>query len=132
MSGFRSKPLDHGSRTLFVWFAPFDRWLRKKGQDARLDVMMEQIDRNPESGDVLVGDGGVRKIRVARIGGGKSGGFRVAYYPRRSDGTVFLLAGFAKSAQPNFTAADVAAFATLIDRLETASVPRTDDPDGGE
>jgi hypothetical protein len=32
---------------------------------------------NPESGDVVRGSGGVRKIRWARSGEGKSGGVRV-------------------------------------------------------
>lgn len=35
---------------------------------------------NPQSGDVIPGTGGLRKIRVAAKGHGKSGGARVIYY----------------------------------------------------
>lgn len=34
----------------------------------------------PEQGPVVRGGGGLRKVRWARPGGGKSGGLRVIYY----------------------------------------------------
>jgi hypothetical protein len=37
------------------------------------------ISQNPTVGSVVRGSGGVRKIRWARAGGGKSGGVRVIY-----------------------------------------------------
>jgi len=36
--------------------------------------------RNPECGAVIPGTGGVRKVRIALEGRGKSGGARVIYY----------------------------------------------------
>lgn len=35
---------------------------------------------NPTAGDILRETGGVRKIRWARDGEGKSGGFRIVYF----------------------------------------------------
>ncbi|MDR3076137.1 MAG: type II toxin-antitoxin system RelE/ParE family toxin, partial [Synergistaceae bacterium] len=46
----------------------------------------EQLDlvsflaHNPTAGVLLSATGGVRKVRWARTGGGKSGGFRVIYF----------------------------------------------------
>jgi len=37
------------------------------------------ISQSPTAGSVIRGSGGVRKIRWARVGGGKSGGVRVIY-----------------------------------------------------
>jgi mRNA-degrading endonuclease RelE of RelBE toxin-antitoxin system len=34
----------------------------------------------PKSGDIIQGTGGVRKVRFAGKGKGKSGGYRVVYY----------------------------------------------------
>jgi hypothetical protein len=51
----------------------------------------------PEAGDVIKGSGGVRKIRWARQGGGKSGGVRVIYYNRLTSGQVVLLFLYAKN-----------------------------------
>jgi mRNA-degrading endonuclease RelE of RelBE toxin-antitoxin system len=51
----------------------------------------------PEAGDVVKGSGGVRKVRWARAGSGKSGGVRVCYYMRSAAGQILLLLIYAKS-----------------------------------
>lgn len=43
--------------------------------------------------------GGVRKLRWARPGSGKSGGVRVCYYVRTKAGRILMLTIYAKSAQ---------------------------------
>lgn len=52
---------------------------------------------NPEAGDVVRDSGGVRKVRWARGGTGKSGGVRVCYYLRNQAGQILLLVIYAKS-----------------------------------
>ena len=42
--------------------------------------LVDTLARNPMAGDVMPGLGGVRKLRFAPNGRGKSGGFRVIYY----------------------------------------------------
>jgi hypothetical protein len=56
------------------------------------------IAQNPEAGDVVKDSGGVRKVRWARAGSGKSGGVRVIYFNRQANGQVWLLFLYAKSA----------------------------------
>ena len=56
---------------------------------------------NPEAGDVVPGSGGVRKIRWARRGMGKSGGARIIYFNRLSSGEIWLLTIYAKAKQEN-------------------------------
>jgi hypothetical protein len=53
---------------------------------------------NPDVGDVVRGSGGVRKVRWARRGTGKSGGVRVLYFARTETGEILLLLIYAKSA----------------------------------
>ena len=62
------------------------------------------IAANPESGDVVPGSGGCRKIRWSRTGTGKRGGVRVIYYNQIADGRIYLLLIYAKSAQENIPA----------------------------
>lgn len=57
-------------------------------------------------GDIMEGTGGVRKVRWARRGGGKSGGFRVIYYYYSEVIPLFALAMFEKSAKANLSAAE--------------------------
>lgn len=66
--------------------------------------MEQQLVADPRAGAVLADTGGVRKIRVARQGRGKSAGARVAYLYVEMKERIFLLLAFAKNAQPNLTA----------------------------
>ena len=58
---------------------------------------------NPEAGDVVPQSGGIRKVRWARSGVGKSGGVRVIYFSRLASGQLVLLTLYAKSATDNLT-----------------------------
>ena len=49
-----------------------------------------------ESGDVIRGSGGCRKVRWKRLGMGKRGGVRVIHYNRLPDGVIYLLLIYAK------------------------------------
>jgi hypothetical protein len=57
----------------------------------------------PEAGDIVIGTGGVRKIRLKSASGGKSGGFRVCYYFLTQHGKLFLLLIYAKNKQEDLT-----------------------------
>ena len=46
------------------------------------------IAQNPKAGSVVRGSGGVRKLRWAQKGRGKSGGVRVIYYNRLENGEI--------------------------------------------
>ena len=61
---------------------------------------------NPAAGEILRGTGGIRKIRWAREGEGKSGGFRVVYFFHSSDVPLFALSVFAKNEKANLTQAE--------------------------
>ncbi len=58
----------------------------------------------PESGRVVPGSGGVRKIRWAMSGRGKSGGVRVIYYFKRQRNEIWLLTIYRKSEVGNIPA----------------------------
>lgn len=60
---------------------------------------------HPDAGDVVRGSGGVRKVRWARAGAGKSGGVRVCYYTRNQRGQILLLVIYAKSVRASIPGA---------------------------
>jgi len=60
---------------------------------------------NPTAGVIMEGTGGVRKVRFAGEGSGKSGGYRVIHYFHDMDIPLFALALFAKSEKANLTQA---------------------------
>ena len=60
--------------------------------------------------------GGVIKQRIARRGGGKSGGFRAIVLFRR-DELAFFVFGFAKSSRKNLRRDELEAFRMLADEM---------------
>lgn len=44
------------------------------------------VSANPEAGDLMVGTGGCRKLRLAGRGKGKSGGYRLITFYRNQEG----------------------------------------------
>jgi mRNA-degrading endonuclease RelE of RelBE toxin-antitoxin system len=52
---------------------------------------------NAETGDIIRGSGGVRKLRWAAAGRGKRGGLRIIYYLRSKQGEIWLLTLYAKN-----------------------------------
>lgn len=74
--------------------------------DERTEAI-NMIAANPECGDVIPGGGGIRKVRFAIGGRGKSGGVRIIYYFHNERVPVFLLAVFAKNERVNLTKEEV-------------------------
>lgn len=62
------------------------------------------IAANPESGDVIPGSGGCRKVRWSRPGMGKRGGVRVIYTLRLASGALVALVIYGKGAKENIPA----------------------------
>lgn len=61
--------------------------------------LIELLAMNPKIGVVEPGTGGARKIRLPRIGTGKSGGYRVIYFYHTKESQLWLLDIYAKSDQ---------------------------------
>ena len=58
----------------------------------------------PESGDVVPGSGGVRKIRWKVTGRGKRGGVRVIYYFKKREDQIWFLTIYQKNEIENIPA----------------------------
>jgi len=80
-------------------------------------AVVDLIAANPEAGDIMPGCGGARKLRVAKPGKGKSGGYRVITYFAGDDVPVFLLTVFGKNEKANLSKAERNALAGLTKRL---------------
>lgn len=58
---------------------------------------------HPQSGDLIKGTGGIRKLRWSAQGKGKSGGVRIIYYYHNQLVPLFLLTVFAKGEKANIS-----------------------------
>lgn len=80
-------------------------------------AVVDMIAANPEAGTIMPGCGGARKLRVARPGGGKSGGYRVITYHAGTDVPTFLLTVFGKNEKASLTKGERNALAALTRTL---------------
>jgi mRNA-degrading endonuclease RelE of RelBE toxin-antitoxin system len=58
----------------------------------------------PESGNIVPGSGGIRKVRWAMAGKGKSGGVRIIYFFKKNDDEIWLLTIYSKNEIENIPA----------------------------
>jgi hypothetical protein len=78
---------------------------------------VDYLAAHPKAGDLMQGTGGVRKLRWARAGRGKSGGVRVIYYFHSEAMPLYLLTVFAKSERANLAKAERNELADLVETL---------------
>lgn len=73
------------------------------------------ISANPATGSVVRGSGGVRKVRWAQKGRGKSGGARIIFYNRLANGEIWLLTIYAKGDRSTIPAHELRLIKEAID-----------------
>jgi hypothetical protein len=65
--------------------------------------MQNLLMENPNRGEIIQGGGGIRKLRYAAQGRGKSGGIRVIYYWIKDNQQIYLLVAYPKSKKDDLT-----------------------------
>ncbi len=66
-----------------------------------------QLIEKPDFGKLIVGSGGLRKLRFAIRGRGKSGGVRIIYYWADASGYIFLLDIYAKNEKADLSVNEI-------------------------
>lgn len=93
---------------------PYKRFAERHLSEVERATVIEMLAANPAAGDLIQGSGGVRKVRVAAKGWGKSGGARVIYFYHNDRLPVFLLTGYPKGERENLTKAQVNEMAKAV------------------
>jgi mRNA-degrading endonuclease RelE of RelBE toxin-antitoxin system len=81
----------------FVETRLFTQLVSEYLSDDEYAALQHALASAPESGAVIRGSGGVRKLRWTGSGRGKRGGMRVIYYLRLRRGQVWMLTIYAKN-----------------------------------
>jgi hypothetical protein len=101
----------------FIETPTFTRLLTDLLSDDEYSDLQNVLVENPERGDILKGGGGIRKLRHALPGRGKSGGVRVIYYWLRDDGQVYMLLIYPKSKKDDLTDRETALLREFVKEL---------------
>jgi hypothetical protein len=90
--------------------------------DEECRALVDYIAANPEAGVPL--GGGLRKVRIAREGAGKSGGYRTLFVFGGMHMPLFLVGVFAKNDKGNLTKAEQAHLVQLAKTLLATYQPK--------
>ena len=81
------------------------------------DELLYYLSSNPKSGTLIQATGGVRKLRWASKGKGKSGGSRVIYFFYNETIPLFLLTIFSKNEKINLSKTERNELSKLVKEL---------------
>jgi hypothetical protein len=90
----------------FVEAPAFSRYRENYLDDDEFRRLQAHLAVDPESGDIIPGAGGIRKLRWndPQRGKGKRSGLRIIYYGFLSEGEIWLLTLYGKNEAPDLTA----------------------------
>ncbi|MCU7929132.1 MAG: type II toxin-antitoxin system RelE/ParE family toxin [Candidatus Thiodiazotropha sp. (ex Dulcina madagascariensis)] len=96
---------------------PFHRKISALLSNEEQADLITYLAAHPSAGTLMQGTGGIRKLRWARQGGGKSGGIRVIYYFHNEVMPLYLLAAFGKNEKANLSSEEKLLLAKSVKEL---------------
>ncbi len=108
----------------FIETIEFTEWVKEYMSDDALSDLQQELRNNPETGSVMPGCGGMRKMRVAdaRRGKGKRGGVRVIYLHVAEADVIFLMDIYGKAEQDDLSADQKRVLKRLAEGYKRATV----------
>jgi len=96
---------------------PYTRKAEKLLSSSERRDLISYLARNPKSGALIEGTGGVRKLRWSRSASGKRGGVRIIYYYHSELMPLYLLTLFAKNEKENISKQEKNILTLLVKEL---------------
>jgi mRNA-degrading endonuclease RelE of RelBE toxin-antitoxin system len=94
-------------KAVFIEATLFERYRDSYLTEEQYTALQNELLAFPDTGDVIQGSGGLRKIRFATGGRGKRGGVRVIYYYLVQKQRFYLLTIYAKNEVSDLTKAEI-------------------------
>ena len=101
----------------FIETSLFTKQVKQIATDDELRVLQQELIAQPMKGDLITGTGGLRKVRMATDGQGKSGSARVIYFLATAE-VIYMLLAYAKNEKDSLTAAEKAELKQLTKLLK--------------
>lgn len=105
----------------FIITKEFDRTWKELGlDDDDLNELEIFLCKNPEAGDIMESTGGIRKLRWALEGRGKSGGARLIYLDIVFAAHIYLITAFPKNEKANLSKEERNQMKALVTAIKQA------------
>ena len=101
----------------FIETSTFTRLITELLPDDDYRLLQTELVEDPERGALIKQGGGIRKVRFAAQGKGKSGGIRVIYYWVKDDGQIYMLLAYPKSKKDNLSDEETKILRDLVKEL---------------
>lgn len=102
----------------FVETPTFTRLITDMVSDDDYALFQQELAEHPDKGGPMAGCGGVRKVRMALPGRGKSGGARVVYLYIQHRDIIYLIYVFTKGEADNLSASGKKAVRELAQQIK--------------
>ncbi|KAF0107224.1 MAG: RelE-like Cytotoxic translational repressor of toxin-antitoxin stability system [Hyphomonadaceae bacterium] len=96
----------------------FQKAAAKLLSDSEFESLIEFVANFPESGAIIQGSGGLRKLRWAYGNTGKSGGARVIYYYFKNEFEAYLIDLYGKSKKESLSKAELKILVKLVEGIK--------------
>jgi hypothetical protein len=101
----------------FIETPTFTRMVTALLSDDEYRELQNELVEDPERGDLIKGGGGIRKLRHAIQGRGKSSGVRVIYYWIKDNQQIYMLVVYPKSKKDDLTGKETAMLREFVKEL---------------
>jgi len=100
----------------FIETPVFTRLIADLLTDEEYRILQLELAGYPDQGDIIKGSGGIRKMRFAAKGKGKSGGIRVIYYWITARGQIYMLLAYPKNKKDDLSAGELSLLCALVEK----------------
>jgi mRNA-degrading endonuclease RelE of RelBE toxin-antitoxin system len=112
-------------KAVFIESFEFTEWVTEYLADENLIALQRELIGNPETGDVMPGCSGLRKLRSAdpKWGKGKRGGIRVIYLHVPEANVIYLITVYRKDQKDDLSGEERRLYRQLVQVLKQRARP---------
>lgn len=99
----------------FVETPVFTRQITDLLPDSEYKELQKALCLNPGAGDIIMGSGGLRKIRWRTATRGKRGGIRAIYYWFVREDEIYMLLAYGKNEKDDLSARELSTLRAIVE-----------------